>query len=64
MVLQIVCENDFSFLTQKSDGALFGNKIFLDNSINAPVNMGQKIGKMIFMQNGRNVGEVNLIAGY
>lgn len=57
-----VLENDAKILTKKSNNNEISQEVILDDSINAPVLQGQKLGQINYSINGSVVYTVNLIA--
>lgn len=57
-----ITESSFKRLANKQSGNKTETKTTIYNDIKAPVNKGEEIGKIEFLENGKSVGEVKLVA--
>ena len=60
--INAVLESDAEILTSKTNTGEISQEITLDDTINAPIIEGQKLGEIKFSINGNIVSTVNLIA--
>lgn len=60
--INAVLESDAEVLTSKTNTGEISQEITLDDTVNAPILEGQKLGEIKFSINGRVVSTVNLIA--
>ena len=58
----IIAESDFKKLKDKQNGSKIETKTVVDANVYAPVTKGQKVGKIEILENGKNIGEVNLVS--
>ena len=60
----LVYEGDFSYLSMKGeDFSAVEKKLELPDSISAPIEEGQKVGSLIYMLNGKELGRIQILAG-
>lgn len=60
--LNIVFSNDYGFLLPKGQDKNIEQVVSLPDAIEAPVNMGQKIGEITYILNGETIGSTSLVA--
>ncbi len=60
--VKAVTKNSFKRLKNKQEEKKVGTKTTLYNNVEAPIIKGDKIGKVEFLENGKPIGEVELIA--
>ena len=60
--VKAVTKNSFKRLKNKQEEKKVETKTTLYNDVEAPITKGDKIGKVEFFENGKSVGEVELIA--
>ncbi len=60
--VNVVYENSPAFLVKKGEESGITYEISLSDSIQAPVEKGQKIGTITYSLNGNNINTVNLVA--
>ena len=61
-VVNAVTASDFSEVVNKSDISEIETEVTLAESITAPVNKGEVIGRAEFVMNGKSIGAVDLVA--
>jgi len=61
-LVSVCAKTEFSLLVPKSQKGGCEGEIIMDESIKAPVEKGQIVGNMIFRADGKEVGEIELIA--
>lgn len=61
-LVSVCAKTEFSLLVPKSQKGGCEGEIIIDESIKAPVEKGQIVGNMIFRADGKEVGEIELIA--
>jgi len=61
-LVSVCAKAEFSLLVPKSQKGGCEGEIIMDESIKAPVEKGQIVGNMIFRADGKEVGEIELIA--
>ena len=61
--LSVCAKNDFSYLASKGNKVECEKEIILPEEINAPVEKGQVLGNMVFIADGKEIGEIELVAG-
>lgn len=57
-----VCANEYSELVKRNEADSAERRITLDESVDAPVKAGQKIGTMEFIRGGSVTGSIDLTA--
>lgn len=57
-----VCANEYSELVKRNEADVTERRITLDESVDAPVKAGQKIGTMEFIRGGSVTGSIDLTA--
>lgn len=57
-----ILENDAQIVTKKSNNSEISQEIHLDETINAPILEGQKLGEVTYTLNGSIVSTINLVA--
>ena len=60
--LQLISENDITAIVQKGSTPNFETIIDIEKEIEAPIEAGQKLGKITYKSNNIIIGETNLIA--
>ena len=60
--LDVVLENDSGVLLKKGDPTEISQEIAIDETVNAPIIKGQKLGKISYSKNGEILATVNLVA--
>lgn len=60
--VQLVAAQDLTLLTTKGKRGNIQKKVNLDPAVNAPVIAGQKYGELVVMQDGKELGKVDLVA--
>lgn len=60
--LEVVMENDSGILMKKGDSSDISQEIELEDSVNAPIIQGQKLGQITYLRNGEKLATVNLVA--
>lgn len=60
--VKVVFENNAGSLIPKGQSSNITTTVALPESIQAPINQGDKIGEVIFSLNNETLGKVNLIA--
>lgn len=60
--LNVVLERGCGVLTKKGDNSDMEQTIYLEDSVNAPIIEGQKMGEVIYTKNGEIYDVVNLVA--
>ncbi len=61
-LVSVCAKTDFSLLVPKSQKGGCESEIIIEERIKAPVQKGQVVGNMIFKADGKEVGEIELIA--
>jgi len=59
--VNIVAESDYSLLVKKGDSKQIEKEILLPEFVTAPFEKGQKIGEILLLDNGKEIGRVNLV---
>ena len=57
-----ITQSSFKRLTNKQSGSKVETKVIMNSQINAPVNKGDVVGKIVLTENNKKIGEVNLVA--
>ena len=60
--LEVVMENDSGILMKKGDSSDISQEIELEDSVNAPIIQGQKLGQITYLRSGEKLATVNLVA--
>ena len=60
--IEAVIENDVGTLIKKNEDKQIIQELNLTSSIEAPVTKGQKLGELKFIQDGKTIASVNVIA--
>jgi D-alanyl-D-alanine carboxypeptidase (penicillin-binding protein 5/6) len=58
----LLAADDLQVVMKKGEEKDIQKKVVLDKDVQAPVQQGQKYGELIALQNGKEVGKVNLVA--
>lgn len=59
--VNIVAESDYSLIVKKGDSKQIEKEILLPEFVTAPFEKGQKIGEILLLDNGKEIGRVNLV---
>ena len=62
--VDIIASDDLSILTQKGIKQNITQKVELPDKLYAPIGENQKIGKLIVVENGKTIGQVDLIVSH
>lgn len=57
-----VAENTYSLLVNKSDGEKLERKVILPETVNAPINKGDKIGTLEILKGNKKIAEISITA--
>lgn len=60
--VNLVAESDFSILSLRTEGSDVTQAVLVEGEIKAPIEEGDVLGKIIFYENQKEVGEVKLTA--
>lgn len=60
--IQLIAAQDLNLIVGKGQNKNLQKKIVADSTVNAPVAEGQKYGELIVLQDGKEVGKVDLLA--
>ena len=60
--IEVILENDYGILVKKGDNDEIEKTISIDDSLNAPILQGQKVGEVVYSKNGEIIETVNVIA--
>lgn len=59
--VNIVAESDYSLLIKKGDSKQIEKEILLPEFVTAPFEKGQKIGEIVLLNEGKEIGRINLV---
>jgi len=60
--LQLIASEDFTLLLSKGENKNLQKKVVANSEITAPITQGQKCGELLVLQDGKEIGKVDLIA--